>query len=102
MRSEVKPSNLHLALLAIGLKPGQPLQYSDATKRLIPPQGPPLQIMMEYQKDGKTISVPSWTWMRDVKTKKQPPAFTWVFADHASWRTATTPPIRRDIWNQAL
>jgi hypothetical protein len=76
----VKPSNLHLALLAIGLKPGQPLQYSEASKRWIPPQGPPLQIMMEYQKDGKTVSVPSWTWMRDVKTKKTAPAFTWVFA----------------------
>jgi len=79
IRSEVKPSDLHVALLAIGLKPGQPLQYSEATKRWIPPQGPPLQITMEYQKDGKTISVPSWTWMRDVKTKKTAHAFTWVF-----------------------
>lgn len=79
IRSEVKPSDLHLALLAIGLKPGQPLQYSEATKRWIPPQGPPLQITMEYQKDGKTISVPSWTWMRDVKSKKTAHAFTWVF-----------------------
>jgi hypothetical protein len=79
IRSEVKPSNLHLALLAIGLKPGQPLQYSEAAKRWIPPQGPPLQIAMEYQKDGKTVNVPSWTWMRDVKTKKTAPAFTWVF-----------------------
>jgi hypothetical protein len=79
VRSEVKPSNLHLALLAIGLKAGQPLQYSEATKRWIPPQGPPLQIMMEYQKDGKSVRVPAWTWMRDVKTKKAAPPFTWVF-----------------------
>lgn len=79
IRSEVKPSNLHLALLAIGLKPGQPLQYSEPTKRWIPPQGPPLQIMMEYQKDGRTVSVPAWKWMRDVKTKKPAPPFTWVF-----------------------
>jgi hypothetical protein len=79
IRSEVKPSNLHLALLAIGLKPGQPLQYSEAAKRWIPPQGPPLQIMMEYQKEGKTLSVPAWKWMRDVKTKKPAPPFTWVF-----------------------
>ena len=27
IRSEVKPSDLHLALLAVGLKPGQPVQY---------------------------------------------------------------------------
>lgn len=79
IRSEVKPSNLHLALLAIGLKPGQPLQYSDAAKRWLPPQGPPLQIMMEFQKNGKTVSVPAWSWMRNVKNKKPAPPFTWVF-----------------------
>src|SRR5665213_1882272 len=80
VRSEVKPSNLHLALLAIGLKPGQPLKYSEATQKWLPPQGPPVQITMEYQKDGKTVSDPAWRWMRDVKTKKPAPPFTWVFA----------------------
>lgn len=79
VRSEVKPSDLHLALLAIGLKPGQPLQYSEAAKRWLPPQGPPLQISMEYQKDGQTVSVPAWKWMRDVKTKQTAKPFTWVF-----------------------
>lgn len=79
IRSEVKPSSLHMALLAIGLKPGQPIQYSEAAKKWIPPSGPPLQITMEYEKDGKTVSVPSWKWLRDVKTKKPAPPFTWVF-----------------------
>jgi hypothetical protein len=79
VRSQVKPSDLHLALLAIGLKPGQPLQYSDATKRWIPPQGPPLQITMEYVKDGKPVSIAASKWMRDDKTKKTAPLFTWVF-----------------------
>lgn len=79
IRSEVKPSSLHMALLAIGLKPGQPIQYSEAAKKWLPPSGPPLQISMEYEKDGKTISVPAWKWMRDVKHKKPAPPFTWVF-----------------------
>lgn len=79
IRAQIKPSDLHLAMLAIGLKPGQPIQYSEATKRWVPPSGPPLQISMEYEKDGKTVSVPSWKWMRDVKTKKPAPPFTWVF-----------------------
>src|SRR5258708_28696697 len=78
VRSEVKPSDLHLALLAVGLKPGQPLQYSESTKKWIPPQGPPLQMSMEYEKDGKTVRTPAWKWMRDVKTKKVAPPFTWV------------------------
>ena len=79
VRSLVKPSDLHLALLGIGLKPGQPLQYYEAAKRWIPPQGPPLQITMEYENGGKHVSMPAWKWMRDVKTKKTAPPFTWVF-----------------------
>jgi hypothetical protein len=79
IRSEVKPSNLHFALLAVGLKPGQPLKYSEAAQKWLPPQGPPVQITMEYQKDGKTVSDPAWKWMRDVHTKKAAPPFTWVF-----------------------
>lgn len=80
IRSEVKPSDLHFALLGIGQKPGQPLKYSEAAKKWIPPQGPPLQIVMEYEKDGKTVSEPAWKWMRDVHSKKPAPPFTWVFA----------------------
>ena len=79
IRSEVKPSDLHTALLAVGLKPGQPIHYSEATQKWIPPQGPPLQMTMEYEKDGKTVSAPAWRWLRDVKSKKPAPPFTWCF-----------------------
>ena len=79
IRSEVKPSDLHTALLAVGMQPGQPTHMSEATQKWIPPQGPPLQITMQYEKDGKTVSVPGWRWLRDVKTKKPAPPFTWVF-----------------------
>ena len=80
IRSEVKPHDMHVALLAIGLTPGQPLKYSEAAQKWTPPQGPPVQITMEYQRDGKTVSDPAWRWMRDAKTKKPAPPFTWVFA----------------------
>ena len=79
IRSEVKPSDLHFALLALGLTPGSNLRYSEATQKWLPPQGPPLQIMMQYEKNGKMISEPAWKWMRDVRTKKPAPPFTWVF-----------------------
>lgn len=79
LRSEVKPSDLHTALLAVGLKPGEPLTYSEATNKWQPPHGPPLHIALEFEKDGKLTSVPAYRLMRDVKTKKPPPAFTWVF-----------------------
>jgi hypothetical protein len=79
VRSEAKPSDLHLALLMVGLTPGTPVHYSESTKTWQPPTGPPVDIWFEYQKDGKTQKVPAYRWMRDVKTKKEAPPMTWVF-----------------------
>lgn len=79
LRSDVKPSHLHQGLLMIGLKPGEPVKYSEAAKKWFPPKGPPLQITCEWEKDGKTISVPAYRMMRDIKSKKEMPALTWVF-----------------------
>lgn len=80
LRSKVKASDLHTALLALGLQPGAPVTYSEATRKWIPPHGPPLQIHVEYEKDGKTLVAPANRWMRSVKTKKPMPSTTWIFA----------------------
>ncbi|HZL37154.1 MAG TPA: YdjY domain-containing protein [Tepidisphaeraceae bacterium] len=79
LRTPAKPSDIQIALLAIGLKPGKPISFSEAANKWIPPQGPPLHISVEYVKDGKTISYPGYRWMRDMKTRKEPKAFTWVY-----------------------
>lgn len=79
LRTPAKPSHIHTALLAIGLKPGKPVSYSEAAKKWLPPQGPPLQISVEWEKEGKVTSVPAYRMMRNVKTKKPMPALTWVF-----------------------
>jgi hypothetical protein len=95
VRSEVKPSDLHLALLMIGLAPGQPIHYSESTKTWLPPTGAPVDIWFEYQKDGKAVSAPAYRWMRDVKTRKEAPPMTWVFTgskveeDHSYGADAT-------------
>jgi hypothetical protein len=81
IRSAAKPSDIHTALLAIGLKPGHPVSFSETLKKWSPPAGPPLQMTVEWDtKDGKHQSVPAYRLMRDVKTKKTMPALTWVFA----------------------
>lgn len=79
VRSDAKPSDLHLALLMLGLKPGQPVSYSEATKTWSPPTGPPVHIWFEYDRDGKHEKFPATRWMRDVRTKREPASFTWVF-----------------------
>jgi hypothetical protein len=79
LRSKVKPSHLHLALLMIGLEPGKPASYSEAAKKWTPPHGPPINITCEFEKDGKTMRVPAYRLMRDIKTKKEMSPLTWIF-----------------------
>lgn len=80
LRSPIKPSHLHAALLMLGLQPGEPVKYSEAMKKWIAPHGPPLQISVEFEKDGKSQRYPAYRLMRDVKTKKEMPPMTWIFA----------------------
>lgn len=80
LRSPAKASDLHLALLMIGLKPGEPVRYSEAAGKWLPPHGPPLQIQCEFEKDGKTVTLPAYRLMRGVKSKEPMPVLTWIFA----------------------
>jgi hypothetical protein len=80
LRSKVKPSHLHAALLLIGLKPGEPVRYSESLNKWLPPHGPPLQMTVVFEKDGKTVTLPAYRLMRDVRTKKEMPPMTWIFA----------------------
>lgn len=80
LRSGVKPSDLHLGLLMLGLQPGEPVRYSEAAEKWFPPHGPPLHISVEWQKDGRTERLPAHRLMRHVQTKKEMPATTWIFA----------------------
>jgi hypothetical protein len=89
VRSDAKPSNLHLALLMIGLKPGEPLHFIEETKTWAPPTGPAVQIWFEYDKDNQHEKVPAWRWMRDIKTKKEPTEFAWVFTGSRTFGDGT-------------
>jgi hypothetical protein len=79
LRTPAKPSDIHTALLALGLQPGKPVSYSESLKKWLPPSGPPLDIHLEWEKDGRPVSVPAYRTMRDLKGKKEMPALHWVF-----------------------
>jgi hypothetical protein len=80
MRSPVKPSDLHTALLVLGLQPGEPVRYAEGAKKWLPPHGPPLHLTVEWtDKDGRPQRVPAYRLMRDVKRKREMPAMTWTF-----------------------
>jgi hypothetical protein len=80
LRTAAKPSHIHTALLMLGIEPGEPVKYSEAAKKWFPPHGPPLSITVQFEKDGKTVTLPANKLMRDIRTKQPMPATTWIFA----------------------
>lgn len=81
LRTEARPSHVHLGLLMLGLQPGEPVRFSKAADKWLPPHGPPLHISVEWDgKDGKRVRVPAYKMMRGVKSKAPMPPTTWIFA----------------------
>src|SRR4051794_8269044 len=79
LRSRVKPSDLHLALLMLGLTPGEPVRFNEAANKWLPPHGPPVQISVEFEKDGKLVNLPAYRLMKNFATKDEAQPFTWIF-----------------------
>ena len=76
LNADIDARQLHTALILTGAKVGSPVKYEPkyiAASRLRH------QGTIEYQKDGKTVSVPGQDWVRDAKTRKSMP-HPWVFA----------------------
>lgn len=75
--SDVRPSLVHAGLLAIGAKPGKPVQFQP---EFTPPSGMEIAVEVRWKDaNGKQRSSPAQDWVRNVKTKK-PLDITWVFA----------------------
>ncbi len=79
LRTRAKPSDIHLGLLMIGLKPGRPVRYSEAANRWFPPMGPPVRIGVEFQKDGQTVRTTANRLMRNLESKQPMPDEPWIF-----------------------
>jgi len=75
LRADIDARELHRALLLTGAKPGSPVRYEP---KYTPANGTTIKITLEYQKDGKTVTVPAQDWVRDAKTRKSLP-HSWVF-----------------------
>jgi 3-phosphoshikimate 1-carboxyvinyltransferase len=79
LRTAARPSDIHFALLALGLAPGEPAHLNPSDGKWYPPDGPPLKISCEFMFDGKMITVPANRMMRSVKTHEEAPTMMWVF-----------------------
>jgi hypothetical protein len=84
LRSRARPSHLHLALLMLGLEAGEPVRFNEAENRWIPPRGPALKLSCEFQRDGKSHTLPACQLMRSTKDKTPMPDVNWVFTGAAT------------------
>jgi hypothetical protein len=75
LSADLDARQLHLALLATGARAGSPVKYEP---RYQPAHGSEIAITLQYEKDGKTVTVPARRWVRDGKTRKEL-AHPWVF-----------------------
>ena len=66
---------IHFALVAAGAKAGSPVQFSP---KFVPAHGTTIKVRLQYDKDGKSVTVPASEWVRDVKTHKDLDS-DWVF-----------------------
>ncbi|OPX21385.1 MAG: hypothetical protein B1H04_06770, partial [Planctomycetales bacterium 4484_123] len=93
--TDVKPSMLHAALLALKLTPGKPGRWSTPAGKepvFLPPAGAGLEIAVRWKdKNGRRREVPVTEWLLAAGTKKKPKPIRWVFvgsgllADGSYW-----------------
>ncbi len=73
--TDVRPSQVHAALEALGLQPGQPAKGEDA-KAI----GPEVTLSLQFtDSSGKTTSIPIDRTIVDAKSKKPLPLVKWFF-----------------------
>lgn len=72
---DVKPSEIHKALVGLGLKPGKPV-YGDTTDKA---EGPEVNIFLEVPVDGGTKRVPIEKALVDPASGKPMPKVKWRF-----------------------
>jgi uncharacterized repeat protein (TIGR01451 family) len=73
----VKPSLVHIGLLALGVEPGHPVQYQP---KYVPASGPEIEVTLIWKDEkGARKTARGQDWVRNVKTK-QAMEHPWVFA----------------------
>lgn len=81
LAADIDALHLHVALLAIGAKPGKPMEYREENGRriFVPPQGDRIAVRCAYRNSaGELVIVPAQRWVRNVDTK-QTLQHDWVF-----------------------
>lgn len=82
VRTAVNAQFIHAALVAIGAKPGAPVQFLNPKTdqpEYKPASGAKINVTVHYRKGGQLFTHAAQEWITDQKTKK-PMVHQWVFA----------------------
>lgn len=76
-----KPSEIHLALLMLGVRPGHPQINKHIEGRFVPDPatGPEIRVFFVYQTDGETVQTPAHEWVVHGPTGEPLGEAPWLF-----------------------
>jgi hypothetical protein len=79
---KAKPSDVHAALLLAGFQHGTPGSWSfqDEALSFTPPTGDRLEVLVRYERDGRTVEEPIRSWIVDAEGRPSFPDTAWVFS----------------------
>jgi hypothetical protein len=75
LSADVDARDIHKGLLLTGVEPGSPVRY---LPRYEPAKGVRIRVKLSYQSDGKVVTVPGGSWVRNAATRKELDS-DWVF-----------------------
>lgn len=79
LRAEVSCERVYQALGLIGLTPGRPTRYDEATKSVQLPTGDPVDVLVKYEIEGKPREHSACEWMLDAAKKTPMNRTHWLF-----------------------
>jgi hypothetical protein len=80
LKSRALASHLHAGLLMLGLEVGHTIRQNPQTGKWELPNGPRLKLTAQWEDAGGWVCVPANRLLRGVRTRKEAPPMTWVFA----------------------
>ncbi len=82
LTTKAEPSNVHAALLALGLSPGKPGRWvkSDGDPaRFVAPAGALVDVAIRWKGKAGEVEVPAWKLLKPNRVGEEPRPIKWVF-----------------------
>jgi len=83
LRIRARPLNVFQALGMLGLADGSAPRFDPDTQVAVAARGTPVDVLVRYERDGKTVTEDSREWLTDLETKKPLRGARWYYVGRA-------------------